>query len=146
MRCGARRAHRYNIVQAKYAGGEKTRIVPEGLRGRAGSRSCVAAKACTRTCITNGRKNFWRRASSAWGDTKREADSHEVEEMGSENEQLKALVAELTLKNRVLRGGGGRVKLSPTMAATDVQDTLRMALAKTGLDHVLVEHRPLLLS
>ena len=36
------------------------------------------------------------------GDTKREADSHEVEEMRSENEQLKQLVAELTLKNRVL--------------------------------------------
>src|SRR5262249_18269719 len=36
------------------------------------------------------------------GDTKREADSHEVEEMRSENEQLKQRVAELTLKNRVL--------------------------------------------
>ena len=37
------------------------------------------------------------------GDTQREADRHEVEEMRSENEQLKALVAELTLKNRVLK-------------------------------------------
>jgi RNA-directed DNA polymerase len=37
-------------------------------------------------------------------------------------------------------------KLTPTMAATDVQDTLLMALARTGLDHVLVEHRPRLLS
>jgi len=37
-------------------------------------------------------------------------------------------------------------KLTPTMNATDVQDTLRLALAKTGLDHVLVEHRPRLLS
>lgn len=32
------------------------------------------------------------------------------------------------------------------MTATDVQGTLQIALAKTGLDHVLVEHRPRLLS
>ena len=37
------------------------------------------------------------------GDTKREADSHKVDEMRSENEQLKVVVAELTLKNRVLK-------------------------------------------
>lgn len=37
-------------------------------------------------------------------------------------------------------------KLTATMAATDVQDTLLMALASTGLDQVLVEHRPRLLS
>ncbi len=37
------------------------------------------------------------------GDTKREADNQEVSQMRSENEQLKALVAELTLKNRVLK-------------------------------------------
>jgi len=37
-------------------------------------------------------------------------------------------------------------KLTPTMNADDVQNTLRIALAKTGLDHVLVEHRPRLLS
>ena len=37
------------------------------------------------------------------GDTKREADGTEVEEMRSELEQLKLLVAELSLKNRVLK-------------------------------------------
>jgi len=37
------------------------------------------------------------------GDTKREADGQEVEAMCNENEQLKAVVAELTLKNRVLK-------------------------------------------
>ena len=36
------------------------------------------------------------------GDTKREADRHEVDSLRSENEQLKAMVAELSLKNRVL--------------------------------------------
>lgn len=37
-------------------------------------------------------------------------------------------------------------KLTPTMKASDVQDTLQIALDKTGLDQVLVEHRPRLLS
>ncbi len=37
-------------------------------------------------------------------------------------------------------------KLTSTMNATDVQETLLMALDKTGLDHVLVDHRPRLLS
>jgi putative transposase len=37
-------------------------------------------------------------------------------------------------------------KLTPTMATTDVLETLQLALDKTGLDHVRVEHRPRLLS
>jgi putative transposase len=37
-------------------------------------------------------------------------------------------------------------KLTPTMSATDVQDTLLLALASTGLDQALVQHRPRLLS
>jgi putative transposase len=37
-------------------------------------------------------------------------------------------------------------KLTPTMSASDVQDTLLMALSSTRLDHVLVQHRPRLLS
>ena len=37
-------------------------------------------------------------------------------------------------------------KLTPTMSAKDVQETLESALNKTGLDCALVEHRPRLLS
>ncbi len=37
-------------------------------------------------------------------------------------------------------------KLTPTMSATDVQDTLLIALNKTDLEHVWVKHRPRLLS
>ena len=37
------------------------------------------------------------------GDTKREADSQEVKEMRNENEQLKMVVAELTLDKRRLK-------------------------------------------
>jgi transposase len=37
------------------------------------------------------------------GDTEREANSVEVKELKDENEALKLLVAELSLKNRVLK-------------------------------------------
>ena len=37
-------------------------------------------------------------------------------------------------------------RLAPTMAATDVQDTLTIALQKTGVEQVKVKHRPRLLS
>jgi transposase InsO family protein len=37
-------------------------------------------------------------------------------------------------------------KLTPTMATTDVQDTLECALAKAGLDKMRVRHQPRLLS
>jgi len=37
-------------------------------------------------------------------------------------------------------------KLSPTMASNDVEETLNMALKKSGLDEVRVRHRPRLLS
>ena len=37
-------------------------------------------------------------------------------------------------------------KLTPTMSALDVQETLQIALDKTGLEHVQVRHRPRLLS
>jgi transposase InsO family protein len=37
-------------------------------------------------------------------------------------------------------------RLSTTMAATDVQDTLQIALDKTGIHHIQVKHRPRLLS
>ena len=37
-------------------------------------------------------------------------------------------------------------RLAPTMAATDVQDTLSIALEKTGIEHIKVKHRPRLLS
>jgi len=37
-------------------------------------------------------------------------------------------------------------RLTPTMSSADVQETLQIALDKTGLDRVLVKHRPRLLS
>ena len=65
-------------TRRKFTAEEKIRIVLEGLRGEAGKRQLN-------------------------GDTIREAGSDEVKELRLENEALKMLVAELTLRNRTLK-------------------------------------------
>jgi transposase len=101
-------------TRKKYSAEEKVRIVLEGLRGEE-----KIAELCRREGIHQNMYYKWSKEfleagkQRLVGDTKREADRHEVEEMRSENEQLKALVAELTLKNRVLTpalAGGAREK------------------------------------
>jgi transposase len=87
-------------------------IVLEGLRGEV-----TIAELCRREGIHPNMYYKWSKdfleagKQRLVGDTHREADSQEVNEMRAENEQLKAVVAELTLKNRVLTpalaGGAG---------------------------------------
>ena len=91
-------------TRKKYTAEEKIRIVLEGLRGET---------AITELCRREGiNSNLYYRWSKEFleagkqrlaGNTQREADSEEVKGLKSENEQLKQLVAELSLKNRVLK-------------------------------------------
>jgi transposase len=101
-------------TRKKYSAEEKVRIVLEGLRGES-----TVAELCRREGIHANMYYKWSKEfleagkQRLVGDTRREADSQEVEDMRSENEQLKAVVAELTLKNRVLTpalAGGAREK------------------------------------
>ena len=91
-------------TRKKYSAEEKVRIVLEGLRGEE-----KIAELCRREGIHQNMYFKWSKEfleagkQRLVGDTKREADSHEVEAMRSENEQLKAVVAELTLDNRRLK-------------------------------------------
>jgi transposase len=88
----------------KYSAEEKVRIVLEGVRGEV-----TIAELCRREGIHPNMYYKWSKdfleagKQRLVGDTHREADSQEVNEMRAENEQLKAVVAELTLKNRVLK-------------------------------------------
>ena len=88
----------------KYSAEEKVRIVLEGLRGEV-----TIAELCRREGIHPNMYYKWSKdfleagKQRLVGDMRREADSQEVKEMRAENEQLKAVVAELTLKNRVLK-------------------------------------------
>ena len=88
----------------KYSAEEKVRIVLEGLRGEV-----TIAELCRREGIHPNMYYKWSKdfleagKQRLVGDTHREADSQEVNEIRGENEQLKAVVAELMLKNRVLK-------------------------------------------
>jgi len=91
-------------TRRKFSSEEKIRIVLDGLRGEES-----IATICRREGIN---PNLYYRWSKAFleagkrrmqGDTVREATSDEVTGIRQENEQLKQLVAELSLKNRVLK-------------------------------------------
>lgn len=91
-------------TRKKYSAEEKVRIVLEGLRGEE-----KIVELCRREGIHQNMYYKWCKEfleagkQRLIGDTKREADSHEVDALRSENDQLKAMVAELSLKNRVLK-------------------------------------------
>jgi transposase len=83
---------------------EKIRIILEGLKAEDS-----IANICRREGIAPSLYYKWSKAfleagkQRLQGDTVREASSSEVAELRKENEQLKQLVAELSLSNRVLK-------------------------------------------
>ena len=91
-------------TRRKFNSEEKIRIVLEGLRGEDS-----IANICRKEGIATGVYYKWSKAfleagkRKLNGDTIREADSSEVSDLRRENDQLKQLVAELSLKNRVLK-------------------------------------------
>lgn len=88
----------------QYSGEEKIRIVLEGLRGET-----TIAELCRREGISQSIYYRWSKEfleagkQRMVGNTKRAASSEDVADLRRENEQLKQLVAELALKNRVLK-------------------------------------------
>ena len=91
-------------TRKKYSAEEKVRIVLEGLRGEEKIAELCRHEGIHQNMYYKWSKEFLEAGKQRLvGDTKRDADSQEVEEMRSENEQLKAVVAELTLKNRILK-------------------------------------------
>ncbi len=91
-------------TRKQYNAEEKIRIVVEGLRGE-----MTIAELCRKEGISQSLYYKWSKEfleagkSRLAGNTKREADSNEVKEMREEVDQLKLLVAELSLKNRILK-------------------------------------------
>jgi len=91
-------------TRRKFNPEEKIRIILEGLKGE----ESIAA-ICRREGMAPSLYYKWSRSfleagkKRLKGDTMREANSDEVSELRKENEQLKQLVAELSLKNRVLK-------------------------------------------
>jgi transposase len=91
-------------TRRKFNSEEKIRIILEGLKGEES-----IANICRREGIAPSMYYKWSKAfleagkQRLQGDTLREASSSEVAELRKENEQLKQLVAELSLHNRVLK-------------------------------------------
>ena len=98
-------------TRRKFSAEEKIRIVLEGLRGEE-----TIAELCRREGISpnlyyNWSKEFLEAGKRRlMGNTIRQADSTEVDHLRRENSQLKHLVADLSLRNVVLKkmdGNGG---------------------------------------
>jgi transposase len=91
-------------TRRQFSAEEKIRIVLEGLKGEVS-----IAELCRREGIVSNLYYRWSKdfleagKKRLQGDTSREATSSEVSDLRSENEQLKQLVAELSLNNRLLK-------------------------------------------
>jgi transposase len=91
-------------TRKKYSSEEKIRIVLEGLRGEVSIADLCRKEGLNPNIYYKWSKEFLEAGKKRLqGDTVREATSSEVGDLKKENDQLKSLVAELSLKNRVLK-------------------------------------------
>jgi transposase len=91
-------------TRKQYGAEDKIRIVIEGLRGELSVAELCRKEGISQSLYYKWSKEFLEAGKSRLaGDTKRNADGTEVKEMRQENEQMKLLIAELSLKNRILK-------------------------------------------
>ena len=91
-------------TRRKYNAEEKIHIVLEGLLGEESIADLCRREGINPNLYYKWSKEFLEAGKSRLtGDTKRQATSSEVEDLRQENEALKQVVAELLLKNRVLK-------------------------------------------
>jgi transposase len=91
-------------TRRQYSSEEKIRIVLEGLRGEDSIASLCRKEGINPNTYYKWSKEFLESGKKRLqGDTEREATSSEVTNLREENSQLKYLVAELSLRNRVLK-------------------------------------------
>ena len=91
-------------TRRKFSSEEKIRIVLECLKGEESVASICRREGIVPNLYYRWSKDFLEAGKKRLqGDTQREANSLEVNKIRQENDQLKQLVAELSLKNRVLK-------------------------------------------
>jgi transposase len=91
-------------TRRKFNSEEKIRIILEGLKGEESIAAICRREGIAPSLYYQWSKSFLEAGKKRLkGDTIREANSDEVSAIRQENEQLKQLVAELSLKNRVLK-------------------------------------------
>jgi transposase len=92
------------VTRRKFSVEEKIRIVLEGLKGEVSISELCRREGVVSNLYYRWSKDFLEAGKKRLqGDTVREATSTEVVGLRQENEQLKQLVAELSLKNRLLK-------------------------------------------
>ena len=91
-------------TRRQFSAEEKIRIVLEGLRGEQSVTELCRREGIAATLYYRWSKDFLEAGKKRLaGDSVREATSTEVKELRVENSQLKEVVAEITLDNRLLR-------------------------------------------
>ena len=91
-------------TRRKFNSEEKIRIILEGLKGEDSIAAICRREGIAPSLYYKWSKTFLQAGKRRLkGDTLREVNSDGVSEFRQENEQLKQLVAELSLKNRVLK-------------------------------------------
>ena len=91
-------------TRRRFSAEEKVRVVLEGLRGEESIAALCRREGIAANLYYRWSKDFLEAGKKRLnGDTVREATSDEVKVLRSENRELKEVVAEMTLKNRVLK-------------------------------------------
>ena len=91
-------------TRRKYSAEEKIRIVLEGLRGEESIAELCRRQGLHQNVYYRWSKEFLEAGKQRLaGDIKREATSDEVTDLKKENDQLKRLLADIMLKNNVLK-------------------------------------------
>jgi transposase len=91
-------------TRRKFTAEEKIRIVLEGLKGEDSISEICRREGIAPSMYYKWSKGFLEAGKRQLnGDTRREATSDDVSELRQENDQLKQLVAELSLSNRILK-------------------------------------------
>jgi transposase len=91
-------------TRRKFSSEEKIRIVVEGLKGEESVAAICRRENIAPSLFYKWNKDFLEAVKKRLlGDTMREANTNEVKALREENRDLKEVVAELTLKNRVLK-------------------------------------------
>ena len=91
-------------TRRKFTAEEKIRIVLDGLRGEESITDLCRKEGIHPTNYYKWSKSFLESGKRQLnGDTMREASSSEVKELRDENDEMKMLVAEVILRNRVLK-------------------------------------------
>lgn len=91
-------------IRRKFSSEEKIRIALEGLKGEVSISELCRREGLVSNLYYRWSKDFLEAGKKRLsGDTIREANSSEVDGLRSENDQLKQLVAELSLDNRLLK-------------------------------------------